>query len=193
MLITGRCCRWLAAEWLHGCASFPAAGVFVRYQTGRTARRGRACPGELLRSGGVRLDFKAALYGRGDSERRALAGDAAALADTAGGVIVLGVAEDDQHGLWPRLGAGHRRGGGPHPAGDRLTDAPQARGRCSHRAGRRRRTRCWRPTRCLADEPGRCRVCGGRGSRTLASYWFSRLSLARRAERLPRRTWPCAR
>jgi len=42
------------------------------------------------------LDFKAALYGRGDSERRALAGDVAALANTAGGVIVLGVAEDDQ-------------------------------------------------------------------------------------------------
>lgn len=42
------------------------------------------------------LDFKTALYGRGDSERRALAGDVAALANTAGGVIVLGVAEDDQ-------------------------------------------------------------------------------------------------
>jgi hypothetical protein len=42
------------------------------------------------------LDFKAVLYGRGDSDRRALAGDVAALANTAGGVIVLGVAEDDQ-------------------------------------------------------------------------------------------------
>ena len=41
------------------------------------------------------LDFKAPLYGRGDSEKRALAGDVAALANTAGGVIVLGVAEDD--------------------------------------------------------------------------------------------------
>ncbi len=42
------------------------------------------------------LDFKAALYGGGDSARRALAGDVAALANTAGGVIVLGVSEDDQ-------------------------------------------------------------------------------------------------
>jgi hypothetical protein len=42
------------------------------------------------------LDFKAALYGRGDSDRRALAGDVAALANTAGGVIVVGVREDEQ-------------------------------------------------------------------------------------------------
>jgi hypothetical protein len=42
------------------------------------------------------LDFKACLYGRGDSDRRALAGDVAAMANTAGGVIVLGVAEDGQ-------------------------------------------------------------------------------------------------
>lgn len=42
------------------------------------------------------LDFKQTLYGRGDSDKRALAGDVAALANTAGGVIVVGVAEDDQ-------------------------------------------------------------------------------------------------
>jgi hypothetical protein len=42
------------------------------------------------------LDFKEALYGRGDSDKRALAGDVAALANTAGGVIVVGVSEDDQ-------------------------------------------------------------------------------------------------
>jgi Schlafen, AlbA_2 len=42
------------------------------------------------------LDFKATLYGRSDKERRDLAGDVAALANTAGGVIVLGIAEDDQ-------------------------------------------------------------------------------------------------
>jgi len=41
------------------------------------------------------LDFKETLYGRGDSEKRALAGDVAALANTAGGVIVLGIREDD--------------------------------------------------------------------------------------------------
>jgi len=41
------------------------------------------------------LDFKLTLYGRGDSDKRALAGDVAALANTAGGVIVLGVGEDD--------------------------------------------------------------------------------------------------
>ncbi len=42
------------------------------------------------------LDFKATLYGKSDKERRDLAGDVAALANTAGGVIVLGIAEDDQ-------------------------------------------------------------------------------------------------
>lgn len=42
------------------------------------------------------LDFKEALYSRGDSAKRDLAGDVAALANTAGGVIVIGVAEDDQ-------------------------------------------------------------------------------------------------
>jgi hypothetical protein len=42
------------------------------------------------------LDFKQTLYGRGDSDKRALAGDVAALANTGGGVIVLGVEEDDQ-------------------------------------------------------------------------------------------------
>jgi hypothetical protein len=42
------------------------------------------------------LDFKQALYGRGDSDRRSLAGDVCALANTAGGVILIGVEEDDQ-------------------------------------------------------------------------------------------------
>jgi hypothetical protein len=42
------------------------------------------------------LDFKATLYGRSDKERRDLAGDVAALANTGGGVIVLGIAEDNQ-------------------------------------------------------------------------------------------------
>lgn len=42
------------------------------------------------------LDFKQTLYGRSDSDKRALTGDVAALANTAGGVIVMGVAEDDQ-------------------------------------------------------------------------------------------------
>lgn len=40
------------------------------------------------------LDYKSALYGRGDSERRDLAGDVAAMANAAGGIIVLGVEED---------------------------------------------------------------------------------------------------
>jgi hypothetical protein len=40
------------------------------------------------------LDFKGTLYGRSDSEKRDLAGDVAAMANTAGGLIVLGVAED---------------------------------------------------------------------------------------------------
>lgn len=41
------------------------------------------------------LDFKRDLYGRGDSAKRELAGDVAALANTAGGVIVIGVDEDE--------------------------------------------------------------------------------------------------
>lgn len=42
------------------------------------------------------LDFKRDLYGRADSPKRELCGDVAALANTAGGVIVIGVDEDDQ-------------------------------------------------------------------------------------------------
>ncbi|MFI7661782.1 helix-turn-helix domain-containing protein [Micromonospora parva] len=42
------------------------------------------------------LDFKLTLYGRTDSDKRALAGDVAALANTSGGIILLGVDEDDQ-------------------------------------------------------------------------------------------------
>jgi hypothetical protein len=42
------------------------------------------------------LDFKAALYGSGDSDKRALATDVAAMANTAGGLIVIGIQEDDQ-------------------------------------------------------------------------------------------------
>ncbi|MFJ5833963.1 helix-turn-helix domain-containing protein [Streptomyces sp. NPDC093089] len=42
------------------------------------------------------LDFKRGLYGGKDSDKKDLAGDVAAMANTAGGVIVLGVDEDDQ-------------------------------------------------------------------------------------------------
>jgi hypothetical protein len=42
------------------------------------------------------LDFKLTAYGRTDHDRRALAGDVAALANTAGGVIAVGIDEDDQ-------------------------------------------------------------------------------------------------
>lgn len=42
------------------------------------------------------LDFKSSPYGRSDSDRRALASDVAALANTAGGVIIVGVKEDTQ-------------------------------------------------------------------------------------------------
>jgi hypothetical protein len=37
------------------------------------------------------LDYKAELYGGSDSAKRALAGDVAALANTAGGLLVLGI------------------------------------------------------------------------------------------------------
>ena len=43
------------------------------------------------------LDFKAALYGNGDSQRRELAGDLAAFANHRGGLLILGVGEND-HG-----------------------------------------------------------------------------------------------
>ena len=41
------------------------------------------------------LDFKSELYGGNDEAKRALAGDVAALANTAGGVVVVGVQEDE--------------------------------------------------------------------------------------------------
>src|SRR5690349_7722275 len=41
------------------------------------------------------LDFKSALYCKNDDQRRELAKDVVALANTAGGAIVLGVAEHD--------------------------------------------------------------------------------------------------
>lgn len=42
------------------------------------------------------LDFKASLYGNGGQERRDLCGDVAALANSSGGVILLGVEENGQ-------------------------------------------------------------------------------------------------
>lgn len=42
------------------------------------------------------LDFKSVTYGRSDRDRRDLAGDVAAMANTAGGLIVIGIEEDDQ-------------------------------------------------------------------------------------------------
>ncbi|MGW0664888.1 AlbA family DNA-binding domain-containing protein [Streptodolium elevatio] len=55
---------------------------------------------EALVTGGVTeafdLDFKVALYSGNDKGKRDLCGDVAALANGAGGVIVIGVGEDDQ-------------------------------------------------------------------------------------------------
>jgi hypothetical protein len=42
------------------------------------------------------LDFKKPLYGNKDQDKRDLAGDVAAMANTAGGLIILGMDEDDQ-------------------------------------------------------------------------------------------------
>lgn len=41
------------------------------------------------------LDFKEQLYGHSDKEKRDLSGDVAAMANTAGGVIVIGISEDE--------------------------------------------------------------------------------------------------
>ncbi|MBO3750909.1 ATP-binding protein [Streptosporangiaceae bacterium NEAU-GS5] len=42
------------------------------------------------------LDFKRDLYGNSDKDRRALTTDAAAMANTQGGIIVLGIGENTQ-------------------------------------------------------------------------------------------------
>jgi hypothetical protein len=42
------------------------------------------------------LDFKVKLYGTSDSNKRDLAGDVAAMANTAGGIVIIGVGEDKQ-------------------------------------------------------------------------------------------------
>jgi predicted HTH transcriptional regulator len=42
------------------------------------------------------LDFKAEMYGASDRDKRDAATDVAALANTAGGLIVAGIEEDDQ-------------------------------------------------------------------------------------------------
>src|ERR1022692_144883 len=42
------------------------------------------------------LDFKAELYGNTEQAKRALAGDVAAMANTAGGLLILGIEEDGQ-------------------------------------------------------------------------------------------------
>ncbi|MEP7247901.1 MAG: ATP-binding protein [Gammaproteobacteria bacterium] len=42
------------------------------------------------------LDFKQELYRNTDADRRSLAGDVAAMANTAGGVLILGLQEDEQ-------------------------------------------------------------------------------------------------
>ena len=42
------------------------------------------------------LDFKVGIYGKSDKDKRDLAGDVGAMANTAGGVIVLGIEEDAQ-------------------------------------------------------------------------------------------------
>ena len=54
--------------------------------------------GQLVEQGvreAVDLDFKRDLYGSSDNERREFAGDSAALGNERGGVLLLGVEEDD--------------------------------------------------------------------------------------------------
>ena len=54
-------------------------------------------PGKI----GLNVHLKGELYGGNDRAKRDLAGDAAALANTAGGVLLLGVAEDDRQLRYP--------------------------------------------------------------------------------------------
>ena len=60
------------------------------------AERVRAWVPDGLRES-EQLDFKAELYGNSDSQRRELAGDLAAFANHRGGLLILGIDEDD-HG-----------------------------------------------------------------------------------------------
>jgi hypothetical protein len=62
-----------------------------------SARNIEALPGNRV-SEAFDLDFKGTLYGNSDKERRDLCGDVAALANTSGGVIVVGV-EEDEHAI----------------------------------------------------------------------------------------------
>jgi hypothetical protein len=67
-------------------------GVRTLYEVGEESLRG-------LIDGAVRedadLDFKETLYGAAEKDKRSLAGDVAAFANTVGGVLVLGVREND--------------------------------------------------------------------------------------------------
>src|SRR5688572_6983205 len=60
---------------------------------------------DRLIAGGVRedldLDVKQALYGNSDRDKRDLAGDVAAMANTIGGAIVFGIGEDDAVAVEP--------------------------------------------------------------------------------------------
>src|SRR5215813_11646747 len=52
------------------------------------------------------LDFKSEMYGSSDRDKRDAATDVAALANTAGGLVVLGVEEDGQASCSPRRTSG---------------------------------------------------------------------------------------
>lgn len=75
--------------------------VFARVESFLATSLPDADEGALARfvHGAVRedtdLDFKEALYGNSDSAKRDLAGDIAALANTVGGVLVLGVRDEE--------------------------------------------------------------------------------------------------
>ena len=73
------------------------------------------------------LDFKAELYGHSDSEKHKLATDVAALANTAGGVLILGIAEDEHGRAGSAPGVSISDAEPPaHPPGGGLTRRPHA-------------------------------------------------------------------